>query len=184
MDFGDQLSIVLEERPRTQNPLDAASGILHSMDSLKQQLIDLQNKLGVIKQRMGADLALSVRRNHPGLNVAVDQNGCKVGYRSKNLCFDPDVEKGVWVVSSSDDGFLGRFKRQYDRNTVLSPEIGELVSAITDYFAGHFKSLGEDIVGVGVVLIEGKRSTLGELTGYGEFQPTKKLNTRLARRLG
>ena len=184
MSFGNQLSLVLEERPQTQSPLDAASEILSSMDSLKQQLIDLQHKLGVIKQRMGADLALSVRRHHPGLNVAVDQNGCKVGYRSKSLYFDPDVEKGVWAVNSSDERFSGRFNRQYGKSTVLSPDIGNLESAITDYFSGHYKSLGEDIVGDGVVLIEGRRASLGELTSYGEFQPTKKLNTRLARRLG
>lgn len=184
MQFADQLSLVLEDRPPTQSPLDAAADILRSLDSVKQQLIDLRHRLDSIKQRMNADLAIGIRRNHPGLNVAVDLAGCKVGYRSKSLNFDPDVEKGVWIVTGEDPRFLGRFKRQYGRSTVLLPDIGNLVSAITDYFTGHYKSLGEDIVGTGVVLIEGKRASLHELAGYGEFQPVKKLNTRLARRVG
>jgi hypothetical protein len=184
MSFADQLTVVLEDRPPTQSPLEAATEIIHSMDSLKQQFIDLQHRLGSIKQRMNADLALGVRRNHPGLNVSVDPTGCKVGYRSKSLNFDPDIEKGVWIVAGEDPRFMGRFKRQFGRSTVLLPDIAPLVSAITDYFTGHYKSLGEDIVGNGVVLIEGKRASLRELVGYGDFQPAKKLNTRLARRVG
>lgn len=184
MAFADQLTLVLEDRPPSQSPLDAATEIIHSMDSLKQQYTDLQHRLGSVKQRMSADLALGVRRNHPGLNVSVDPTGCKIGYRSKSLNFDPDVEKGVWVVNGDDPRFMGRFKRQFGRSTVLVPDIGDLVSAITKYFTGHYKSLGEDIIGTGVVLIEGKGASLRELTGYGEFQPVKKLNTRLARQVG
>ena len=79
---------------------------------------------------------------------------------------------------------MGRFKRRFGRNTVLLPDIAPLVSAIVNYFTEHYKSLGEDIVGNGVVLIERKRVSLRELVSYGEFQPAKKLKTRLARRVG
>jgi hypothetical protein len=181
MIFADQLSFILEERPPTQNPLDVASEVLRSMDSLKQQLASLEHKLGSIRQRMNADLALGIRRNHPGLNIAVDSTGCKVGYRSKSIYFNPDIEKGIWTVTGDDPRFVGRFKRQYGKSTVLLPDIGDLVSAITDYFTGHYKSLGEDIIGTGVVLIEGKCASLRELARYSQFQPVKKLNTRLAR---
>lgn len=184
MSFADQLSLILEERPLQRNPLDAATEILHQLDIANQQIVDLQHRLNSIKQRMNGDLALGVRRNHPGLNVAISPKGCKIGYRSKSLLFDPDVAKGVWVVTGEDPRFLGRFQRQFGRNTVLLPDIGNLVSAVTEYFTGHYKSLGEDIVGTGVVLIEGRKSSLRELTRYGEFQPTRKLKTRLARRIG
>jgi len=184
MSFADQLSLVLEDRPPSHSPLDAAMEIVQSIDLLKQRLVDFRHKLEAIKQRMNADLALGVRRNHPGLNVAVEPTGCRVGYRSKSLHFDPDVEKGIWVVNGDDPRFVGRFKKLHGRSTVLLPDIGDLVSAITDYFTGHYKSLGEDIIGTGVVLIEGKRASLRELVGYGEFQPVRKLNTRLARRVG
>ena len=110
--------------------------------------------------------------------------GCKIGYKSKSLLFDPDVTKGIWIVTGEDPRFTGRFQRQFGRNTVLLPDIGDLVSAITTYFTGHYKSLGEDIVGTGVVLLEGRRASLREVAGYGEFQPTRKLRTRLARQVG
>ena len=184
MSFADQLSLILEERPLQRNPLDAAAEILHQLDIANQQIVDLQHRLNSIKQRMNGDLALGVRRNHPGLNVAISPKGCKIGYRSKSLLFDPDVAKGVWIVTGEDPRFVGRFKKQFGRSTVLLPDINNIVSAVTDYFTGHYKSLGEDIIGTGVILIEGKKVSLCELTKYGIFQPTRKLQTRLARQVG
>jgi hypothetical protein len=184
MPFADQLTLVLEERPVGPSPLDTASEIVRELEIAKQQIVNLQHKLASVKRRMNGDLALGVRRNHPGLNVSVDPEGCKIGYKSKSLTFDPDIEKGVWIINGEDPRFMGRFKRQFGRNTVLLPDIGDLVSAITDYFTGHYKSLGEDILGTGVVLLEGRQVSLRELTTYGRFEPTKKLATRLARRVG
>ena len=173
MNFADQLTLVLEERPTSQSLLDAASEILHQLDTAQQQIVDLTSRLNSIKQRINGDLALGIRRNHPGLNVSISPKGCKVGYRSKSLMFDPDVTKGVWIVNGEDPRFLGQFKRRSGKSTVLSPDIGNLVSAVTDYFTGHYKSLGEDIIGTGITLIEGRKASLSELTGYGAFQPTR-----------
>ena len=184
MSFADQLSLILEERPLQQSPLDSAIEILHQLEVTNQRVVDLQHRLNSVKQRMNGNLALGIRRNNPGLNVAISLKGCKIGYRSKSLLLEPDVAKGVWVVTGEDPRFVGRFKRQFSRNTILLPDINNIVSAITDYFTGHYKSLGEDILGTGVILIEGKKVSLCELTEYGAFQPTRKLQTRLARQVG
>jgi len=181
MSFADDLNLVLEDRPTGQNPLDAAIGILHELGSAKQQIVDLQDRLDSIKKQMSGNLALGIRRNHPSLNVSVNPDGCQVGYKSKNLLFNPDIERGVWSVTSEDPRFIGKFKSVFGRNTALSPNLDSLVSAITDYFTGHYKSLSEDIIGTGAVILEGKRVSLRDITKYG-YQPKQVLQTRLARR--
>lgn len=185
MSFADQLNLILEES-QEQNPLVAAMEIVQKLDAAKQQILDLQHQLSSVKQRMNGDLALGVRRQLPGLNVGVDPNGCKVGYRSKNLVFDPDVEKGIWMVSGDDDRFANRFHRTFGLQTRLVPDIGDMIEAIIHHFRDHYKSLGEEILGTGVVLVEGKKSTLSNLIYWRDkpLLPKRKLNTRLARRVG
>lgn len=185
MSFSDQLNIILEEPSTEQNPLEAAMGVVRKLDAIKQEVLDLQHQLGSAKQRMNGDLAFGVRRQMPGLNVGVDPNGCKIGYRSKSLNFDPDVEKGIWIVTGEDDRFTNRFSRTFGPQTRLLPDIGDMVEAIVGYFGGHYKTLGEEIIGTGVILIEGKLSSLVGLNLWrGAALPRKRLNTRLARRVG
>lgn len=180
MSFFDQLSLVLEE-PAGQNPLESAMEIVRKLDSVKQEVLDLQHQLGSLKQVMNGDLALGVRRHMPGLNVGVDPMGCKIGYRSKNLVFDPDIEKGIWIVTGDDDRFTKRFSKMFGPRTRLVPDIGDMVEAIVGHFGGHYKTLGEEIIGTGVVFVEGKRTTLAGLAQWRNTPvlPRKRLNTRL-----
>jgi len=167
MSFTDQLSFILEDNAsRCNQNLDDAYEILRQIDQASQHIIILQNQLRILKRKINSELAINIRKKHPGLNVAVNPKQCKIGYKTKHLSFYPDIEKGLWSISSDDSQFMNRFKKQYRRNIVISPEIDDLVSSIITFFIGHYKSLGEDIIGQGKIIIEDKMANLSDLVSY------------------
>ena len=172
MSFTDQLSFILEnDQPRCSRNLDDAYEILRQIDRANQHIIILQNQLRILKRKINSELAINIRKKHPGLNVAVNPKLCKIGYKTKYLSFYPDIEKGLWSISSDDGKFMNRFKKQYRRNIVISPEMDDLVSSIITFFINHYKSLGEDIVGSGKIIIEEKIGSLTDLATYSN-EPT------------
>jgi len=179
-----KLNILFEdEDPRGMDPYDVAREIKSKLDAARQEVDNLKNQLKIVTQRMNGDLALGIRRKHPALNVGVNHNGCKVGYKSKSLLLNPDVEKGIWSVGSPDSRFLGKFSKQFAPYTVLDTDIGNLIQSVLGHFTGHFKTLGEDIVGNGIILVEGKRVTLLELMKWRDNGvPHRPINSRLTRR--
>jgi|3_EtaG_2_1085321.scaffolds.fasta_scaffold00090_16 hypothetical protein len=183
--FSRNLNALFED-PRGMNPLDAARELKNKLAAARQEVDNLENQLKIVTQRMNGDLALGIRRQNPALNVGVNSDGCKVGYKTKHMIITPDVEKGVWSTKSPDGRFLGKFTKQYSPYTVLNPDIGDLISSVLGHFTGHFKTLGEEITGNGVILVEGKCCTLLELAQWRDSNggPRRPLNSRLARRHG
>lgn len=171
MSFTDQLSFILEDnQSRCSKNLDDAYEILRQIDRANQHIILLQNQLRILKRKINSELAINIRKRHPGLNVAVNPKQCKIGYKTKHLSFYPDIEKGLWSISSDDCKFINRFKRQYRRNIIISPEMDDLVSSIITFFINHYKSLGEEIIGTGRIIIEDKNGNLGDLVLYHQDQ--------------
>lgn len=179
MEFSDTLDVILEESQNPWRPLQDAMELVRKLDMAKQYVADLQHQLLSMKNKINADLALHIRRKMPALNVGLDKNGsCKVGYKSKSLLFTPDIEKGIWSVQSSDHRFLNKFQKMRRRDLIIGSEITPLIEAVIAYFTGHYKSLGEDIVGVGIILVEGKIGTLSDLVKWKEGH-TIPLNSRM-----
>lgn len=169
MRFSDQLSFILEEQTtQCGGLLETATDIAHQIESTKQYLSDLKRQLAMVSRKVNANLATIIRRENPSLNVSVTAEGCKIGYKSKNLVFYPDVFRGIWTIDSHDEKFLNRFKRQHRRSTILEPDINSLSSAIIQYFTLYYKSLNEEIVGQGTTLVDGKSVSLRELVEYRE----------------
>lgn len=169
MRFSDQLSFILEEQTtQCGDLLGFATDIARQMEATKQQLSDLKRRLAVVNRKINTNLATILRRENPSLNISVTAEGCKVGYKSKNLIFSPDIFKGVWSIDSYDEKFLNRFLRQHRRKTILDPDIGDLSAAIIEYFTLYYKSLNEDIVGNGATLVDGKSVSLRELAEHCE----------------
>lgn len=186
MNFAAQLSLVLEDAPSTgPNPLQSAMEIVHKLEGARQVVTNLQHELATVVQSINGDLALGVRRQLPGLNVGIDPEGCKIGYRSQTLVFNPAIENGVWEVSGSNSRFLNKFKRDYSVDLRLDLDIGNIVHAIVNYFTTHFRSLNEDIQGSGIILVENKHTSLSGLVEWIQSRRMSKvINTRLARRIG
>lgn len=169
MRFSDQLSMILEEQTtQCGSLLDTATDIANHIEATKQQLSELKRKLSTINRKINTNLATVIRRENPSLNISVTAEGCKIGYKTKTLIFDPDIFKGIWSVESNDPKFSSRFKRRYRKCTVLDPSITDLSSAIMDYFTVFYKSLNESIIGNGVTLIDGKNVSLRELVEHCE----------------
>jgi hypothetical protein len=167
MNFTDHLSFILEDSPsKCSKNLDDAYEIIRDIDRANQHIIMLQNRLRILKRKINGELAIQIRKHHPALNISVNPKQCKIGYKSKYLSFYPDIEKGVWQINGEDPKFINRFKKLYRRNTIISPEITDLVSSISDFFTNHYKSLGESIVGKGAIIIEGKSGDLQRLSEY------------------
>jgi hypothetical protein len=189
VDIRRNLDIILEDGPPQDgwHPLDAATDIARQLQDAKQLVADLQHKLASVKVRMAGDLALSLRRAKPGLNVAVDKNGCRVGYKTKSIVFSPSVEEDMWRATSPNNRFVREFLQANGRATLLTPDLSILTTAIVNYFSNYYRTLGEDISGTGILMIEEKRATLLDLAGWrgGPHQiqaPPTLLNTRSVRR--
>lgn len=180
MNFTEQLSFILEDsQSKCSKNLEDAYEIIRDIDRANQHIIMLQNRLRILKRKINSELAIQIRKHHPALNISVNPKQCKIGYKSKYLSFYPDIEKGVWQINSEDPKFINRFHRLYRRNTIISPEITDLVTSISDFFTNHYKSLGENIIGQGAIIIEGRNSDLHQLAEYSNKQD--QLNTRLSR---
>lgn len=186
IDLSRSLDIILEEEPSENgwHPLEAATGLVQQLQDAQQTVADIQHKLSNLKTRMSGDLALALRRAKPGLNVAVDKNSCKVGYKTKLLQFWPDVESGMWKVTGPNRRFLREFQQANRRATLLTPDLSVLVDAISNYFANYYRTLGETIEGTGVIFIEERKTTLLELASWrlNTTQLDRRLNSRLSRR--
>lgn len=172
------LDIILEDYPpdAASHPYTSANELVSQLRDARQQVLDIEHRLSSIKNRMSSDLALSIRKLQPGLNVAVDKNGCKVGYKTKILTFNPDVESGMWRAISPNRRFLREFLNSHRRATLMVSDTSILASSIVSYFSTYYRTLHEDITGTGVLLVEDKRASLTELVHWG-----KPLKPRLVR---
>jgi hypothetical protein len=161
------------------NPMERASSISQELAATQKKLADLQNQLESIQQELHGSLALAVRRLKPGLNVGVNQDGCKIGFKTKFLLLSPDVENGIWKVNSKDKRFANVFARKAGRALALGDDLSLLTRALVGYFTQHYKSLGEDISGTGLVVVENKMSTLIKLAEWHkQHKPQRRLNSR------
>ena len=158
------LDIILEDGNQV-SPYSGSSAdeLVARLNDARQQVIDIEHKLGTIKHRMCADLALNIRRLQPGLNVGVDKHGCKIGYKTKILQFAPDVESGIWKVSSPNNRFMREFLNAHRRATLMTGAVQELASAIASHFIAYYRTLHEEISGTGVLMIDEQYGTLTQL---------------------
>jgi|TARA_R110000751_G_scaffold67485_2_gene137769 hypothetical protein len=164
-----KLDILLEDvsavGPAT-SALDSILNVSDELHKLKQKIAEMENQLATAKDRINGDLAMGVRRKCPGLNVSLDRNGCKVGYKSKQLSLSPDIQTKVWTVKSPDMRFSRRFCRRNGPQLALMPDLDGIIGSIANYFMSHYKTLGEDINGTGKLLIEGRSATLLDLAEW------------------
>lgn len=179
------LSALFEDQAVTgSNPMDTAVAVSKELEAAQQRIKDLQHQLEMLQQELTGALALTVRRLNPGLNVGVNRDGCKIGYKTKHLLLMPDVKNGVWKAKSKDARFASNFTKLAGQALVMSNDLSLLAQASVAYFKRHYKTLGEDIGGTGLVVVENKMSSLIALAEWHRTRkPKPKLNSRLARQV-
>lgn len=179
------LDVILEEPSNSYNIVDIAGQIVRQLEDTQRRILELQNQLLIAKNRMCGELALSIRRRMPGLNIGVSRDGCKVGYRTKHMILNPDPGSGIWKIKSGDNRFARKFLRLFGTSTVISQDINPLADNIISFFRDHYKTLGEDIDGTGIVFVEDKRGTITDLAVWYESQEigkNKHINSRSMRK--
>lgn len=168
MNFTDTLGIILEDESQAASKMKHASELVQRLDLAKQLVVNIKHKLMTLRNQINAELAMQIRRTMPALHVGLDHGMCKVGYKTKSLLLTPDLERGIWNVKSPDYKFASKFQKSNMRDLLIGQDTNALIQAIIMYFTEHFKTLGEDIIGNGTLLIEGKHSNLSDLVRYRE----------------
>lgn len=126
----------------------------------RRTVANLEFELKNIKHDLCFQLALLVRKAQPGLNVSVDKNSCKIGYKSKLFEFEPDIENGIWRLSSQNNRYAREFVQHHRDDLLIDSEISQLAQAIVNHFIAYFRTLNDEISGTGTILVEGRLSTL------------------------
>ena len=161
--IADMLDIILEDGSPTNESVNAAISIVQEIEDAKRTIHSLESKLDILRSKMCAELGLAIRKQMPAMNISVNREGCKVGYKTKHLLLQPDPQKRLWIVKSKDPRFSRRFMSRHSSKTVLSRSYEQLIDAILTHFREHYKTLGEEIEGTGIILVESKVSNLSGL---------------------
>jgi hypothetical protein len=163
--ISETLDLLLEDdQPEMDwNLFRSSTTVCAELETAKAHVHQLLFELQKIRQKMCNDLAYRIRRLNPSYNISVDKNGCKIGYRKKSLYIRPDLQRGLWQVSSKDDGFAAAFRRQNKSSIYLTPDIEGFVKNVDHFFRAHYKTLHESIVGEGIILIDGHTGKLSDL---------------------
>jgi hypothetical protein len=164
MAFVDQLSFILEEQSNV-NLTEEAARTASELEAVRRKVVRLEQKLRNITRQMSRDLALKIRKNNSGLNIAVDNVGCKIGIGARVIELNPNITRNKWSVRG-DQAFVERWgDLSLDKNPV--PYILEFFDK---------QQINED-VGLGANFLDGKRVSLCDLARSRESS----LNSRLSR---
>lgn len=133
------------------------------VESYRKRIYRLEQEIAYSQKQLCGELAIKIRQKLPSLNVGVGNSQCKVGYKSQTLYIKPDIRKGIWVIESRNKKFSNGFYKNYSSKTVLNDSLEDVALAIVDYFRSYYKSLGENIVGEGKIVLDEKYISLPNL---------------------
>ncbi len=94
--FNDRLNLMLEEC-RDYDPTEDAIDIIRKLDNIKQQMLELQNKLMSIKKKTIGKCANRIHQERPDLNIDVTDNGCKIG-KENCIELEPNLNDQTWMI--------------------------------------------------------------------------------------
>lgn len=169
-----RLDIILETSSTQvpDDPYSSATNIATELEEARRKVTDLERQLIYATDRLCGGLAMGVRKHRPGLNASIGKGCCKIGYRSKHLALRPDLTGKMWKVESSDPSFAKHFTREHAPRIALSSDLEQIAQAIAMFFGGYYKSLGEEIEGRGILLIDGRKATIDVLAEYIDVRDT------------
>jgi hypothetical protein len=170
----EHLNLIFEDSSSPMSHVgSSAYELVERLRNARQLVADIEHQLGTIKHRMCAELALGIRRAQPGIHVALDKNGCKIGYKTKMLLLNPDVENEIWTVTSKNRRFLHEFLKANRRHLLIGQDPTILINAIVSHFIAYFRTLHESIGGTGIILVEERRGTLVDIINWRDAEVEK-----------
>lgn len=159
MEFEQNLEELLNNLGQEQEPehqmdvYGSARERLTELNNLKQALKELENKYLAEVGGLNMSLAGEIRKFKPALTVKLGRDGVGVSYHRSNarsVMLRPDVKSGCWSVG--DSPFERQFSKHYGENLRMGLE--SIGRSIADHFTKTYKTLGEDIVGEGSMIVE------------------------------
>lgn len=168
------LDVVLQESSEQEDLVDNALSVSQQLEEARHRVNELQSQLSIMRDKLCGRLSLCIRRRYPALNISVSRNGCKIGYKNKMLIIRPNVPTGVWAVQSPDERFAKKFLSRYSTKTVMISDMTVLADSVIQHFKDHYKAINEQMVGTGVILVDGKNSTLVGLAAWHENANTRR----------
>lgn len=92
-------------------------------------------------ETLNSQLALEIRKRMPKLQVNLASGKCHVKFKSKAVTVWPDAMGGKWQIDQND---MGRnFMRGFSHALPMHDDLSSIAEAISEYFSGHYKSLGD-----------------------------------------
>lgn len=163
-----RLDFILEDdtTQMADDPYQAAMNVVIDLEEARRKVTDLERQLMYAMDRLCGGLAVGIRKHQPGLNVGLDNGNCKIGYRTKHLILKPDLTKKVWAVSGPDQRFARRFMKDHAPHTNLTSDTSMIAQAIANFFTKHYRTLGEEISGYGILLLDGHKIKTLDLISY------------------
>lgn len=180
----ERLNTLLEDSLAAEAPAvapteDPASKVLSLHKQLEEARLTVTTKEREYKHAvdgLNAHLAMAVKKVKPSLNISMESSGCKIGYKSKFVTFTPNPTTGVWDVTAPAklSSFVNGLKRYGAEVLSLTTDLQTTATAVGTWFSSHYKTLGEELQGIGTILIEGREVSALELAGKlrrQEFDP-------------
>jgi hypothetical protein len=165
IDIGFNLDCILEKAQDNLDPSVACDTYKKLLET-RAALSKIQKQLYTETKRLCLESAIAVRRENPGLNVAVIDATLKIGHSKEWMTLQPNYSDQSWeLIDCSPD-----MRRVFSESLSIKTS---LVQSSTDWaksVAACFNVTG----GTGIVMLEGKRSTIMDLcTARNELLPLK-----------
>lgn len=109
------------------------------INELKDQIGRLEEERIHEAEQMMGDLAVSVRKSVPGVNVGLNNGSCHISHLSNKLSLRPNFNDGMWDVEPNIAG--RRFRRNHGHSLGLKHDVCPLSNSVADFFRNKYKRL-------------------------------------------
>ena len=135
----EELDIEIAPTSQVQKDIiSIATELLDQISDLELKLNDSRIKISHFVEQLNASLGTEVRKQQPRLNVSHSDGACRIGYKSKEVAFRPDLKRKKWCT----EGRYGRrFAKTYPEVLPLSGNVNPIANAVVDFFAQNYNSL-------------------------------------------
>jgi hypothetical protein len=137
---------VLEEQlgsiEQPEDSIARISQIGEQISQLESQIAELRQQMQHELEGLVGTLAVSVRKELPGVSVSLNGGKCHVNHLSHKLSLGPDIKAGTWNVEPNRAG--RRFGRHHGTALALQTDVGPLASNIGSFFRKRYKRLANE----------------------------------------
>jgi len=118
---------------------DQICGIVERIYDIKEQLKNTEKELCEHIDDLCADVAKEVRRLQPLLIVTIQNGGCIIGYRTRNIVCKVKPYERCWDFASNEFG--KQFERRFPSCVRLDNSVTDLACCVVEFFNSQYATL-------------------------------------------